>query len=111
MSKSLQLLVIYALLVVLAQSPSSLEAEKIPFNSLQTQFNSEESKSNEDLIYIRVDCSSHKDVVIGFKGTFVFKTLVDEIQQKIFEAENIEQETTFKTTMKEKSTQNNIDIS
>ena len=111
MSKSLQLLVIYALLVVLAQSPSSLEAEKIPFNSLQTQFNSEESKSNEDLIYIRVDCISHKDVVIGFKGTFVFKTLVDEIQQKIFEAENIEQETTFKTTMKEKSTQNNIDIS
>ena len=99
MSKSFQILVIHSLLLVFAQSLSSLDTEKISFNQSQIQYKLNEPKNHSESIEIGVDSKYHQDMVIGYKGTLVFITKIGDNAQNIFDPETLEKESPFTTTI------------
>ena len=99
MSKSFQVLVFYAFLLVFAQSLTPFEAGKISFGPIQTLYESNELKNYPETIDIRVDSKYHQDMVVGHKGSLIFTTEFSPNTPNIFDSETIEGETSFTTVM------------
>ena len=98
MSKSFQMLAVYSLLFVFAQSMSSVETEKIAFNPTSIQYESNESKNDLIKIKIKINSKYHQNMVVGYNGTFIFTTeYIDSLN--LFDAETLEQESSFTTFM------------
>ena len=82
MSKSFQILSFYALLLVFSQSLGSIEF-----------------KNYSETIEIGVDSKYHQDMVVGYKGSFIFTTEFNDTTSNIFDPLTIEQESSFTTIM------------
>ena len=96
MYKSFQILPFYALLLVFSQSLGSIETEN---NQSQIQYKLNKSKNYSKTIEIRVDSKYHQDMVVGYKGSFIFTTEFNDTTSNIFDPLTIEQESSFTTIM------------
>ena len=99
MSKPFEILVLYAFLLIYAQSLTIIEPEKIPFSQSQTQIQSNQLKNYSKMVEIKANVEYHQGMVVGYNGTFLFVSEYNDEILNIFDPETIEQETSFSTVV------------
>ena len=132
MSKSFQIIALYVLLLVLIQSVSPIENEKYLFTKDQIQFKSNEFneyyktndisvKSNENQNILKEDSITELHIeyddnirvkYIGYQGILNFVLDHNDNETNIFNASDIEEKTSFETTIviDNDKTANSIDV-
>ena len=131
MSKSFQIIALYVLLLVLVQSLRPIENEKYLFTKDQIQFKSNEFKeyyktkdisvkSNENQNILKEDSITELHIeyddnirvkYIGYQGILNFVLDHNDNETNIFNASDIEEKTSFETTIViDNNTTNSIDV-
>ena len=131
MSKSFQIIALFVLLLVLIQSVSPIENEKYLLNKDQIQFKSNEFKEYSETNDISVKSNENQNILkedsitelhieyddnirvkyIGYQGILNFVLDHNDNETNIFNASDIEEKTSFETTIViDNNTTNSIDV-